>query len=64
MIMMMSMETDDVLREAGDLLYSLMHPPSLVFIYRQRYGPNSLQATARAPCSIPTNNNNVHHTQK
>ena len=48
--------------EAVGLLHSFMHSSSLAFKYRQRYGPNSLQATTRAPCSTPTNN--VHHTQK
>ena len=41
-ILMMMMETDDVPREAGDLLYPFMHSPSLVSKYRQRYRQNGL----------------------
>ena len=47
---MMSMETDDdVRREAGDILYPFMHPPSLESKYSQRYRQNVLYyyATAR-----------------
>jgi hypothetical protein len=51
--------------EAVGLLYPFVHSVSPVFKYEQRYGSNSLQATTRAHhCSTPTNNNNVHHTQK
>ena len=46
LLMIMIMMETDVLREAGDLLYPFIHPPSLVSKYRQRYGLNSLQATA------------------
>ncbi len=46
-IMMETDHDDDVLHhEADDLLYLFMHPPSLVFKYRERYGLNGLQATA------------------
>ena len=48
--------------EAVDLLYSFMHSASLVFKYRQRHGPNSLQATTCAHCSTPTNSD--RHTQQ
>ena len=51
LMVMMIKETDDVLREACDLLYPFMHPPSLVSKYSQRYRQNGLQATAR--CSPP-----------
>ena len=46
----------------GLLLYSFMHSASLVFKYRQRHGPNSLQATTCAHCSTPTNSD--RHTQQ
>jgi len=39
---MISMETDDVRREAGDILYPFMHPPSLESKYSQRYRQNVL----------------------
>ena len=53
--MAMKIDDDDAPHGATvDLLYSFMHPSSLVSKYRERYGQNGLQATAAAPCSIPT----------
>ena len=61
----MEIDDDDDAPQDGavDLLYSFMHPSSLVSKYRERYGQNGLQATtAAAPCSIPTNSD--WHTQQ
>ena len=55
--MAMKIDDDDAPHGAVDLLYSFMHPSSLVSKYRERYGKNGLQATtvvSGAPCSIPS----------
>jgi len=53
--MAMKIDDDDAPHGAVDLLYSFMHPSSLVSKYKERYGLNGLQATtACAPCSIST----------
>jgi len=51
-----------VQREAGDQLYSFMHPSSPGSKHRERYGLDGPQATAcGSPGSIPTNNvQNTH----
>ena len=54
-----------VQREAGNLLYSFMHPSSPGSKYRKRYGLNGPQATAwwcSPPGSIPTNNEHLLHS--
>ena len=53
-MMAMEIDDDDAPHGAVDLLYSFMHPSSLVSKYRERYGQNGLQATAAAPSCIPT----------
>ena len=50
----MEIDDDDAPHGAVDLLYSFMHPSSLVSKYKERYGLNGLQATAAAPSCIPT----------
>jgi len=66
----MEIDDDDDAPQDGavDLLYSFMHPSlSLVSKYKERYELNGLQATAYAPCSIPTNSSSSSsdwHTQQ
>jgi hypothetical protein len=52
--MAMKIDDDDAPHGAVDLLYSFMHPSSLVSKYKERYGLNGLQTTAAAPSCIPT----------
>ena len=64
----MEIDDDDAPHGAVDLLYSFMMHPSLSLVskYKERYELNGLQATAYAPCSIPTNgsSSNDWHTQQ